>query len=103
MLTRGDLVSNAAALVSLWRFTPEDRLLQALPIYPLHGLFTTVVVAAPGLPLDEAHIVAALAGGLARFKQPKRGLFASELPRNAMGRVRKALLRARFSHLYEAD
>ncbi len=32
-------------------------------------------------------------GSLARFKQPKRVLFAAELPRNAMGKVQKALLR----------
>lgn len=43
--------------------------------------------------LDEAAILDAIAGGLARFKQPRRILFADALPRNAMGKVQKAKLR----------
>src|SRR5207253_960221 len=51
-----------------------------------------VVVAVPGAILDEAAVQAALAGRLARFKVPKRILFAAELPRNAMGKIEKAVL-----------
>ncbi len=40
MITHGNLVSNAEALVAIWRFTEADRLLHALPIYHTHGLFT---------------------------------------------------------------
>jgi malonyl-CoA/methylmalonyl-CoA synthetase len=40
MLTHRNLASNAKALADTWRFTPEDRLLHALPIYHTHGLFT---------------------------------------------------------------
>ncbi len=40
MLSHGNLASNALALVDLWRFTAEDRLLHALPVYHTHGLFT---------------------------------------------------------------
>jgi len=39
MLTRGNLASNAATLVDLWRFTQDDVLLHALPIFHIHGLF----------------------------------------------------------------
>jgi malonyl-CoA/methylmalonyl-CoA synthetase len=39
MLTRGNLASNAAALVDLWRFTSSDVLLHSLPIFHIHGLF----------------------------------------------------------------
>ena len=39
MLTRGNLASNAATLVQLWRFTGSDVLLHALPIFHIHGLF----------------------------------------------------------------
>ena len=39
MLTRANLASNAATLVELWRFTPSDVLLHALPIFHIHGLF----------------------------------------------------------------
>jgi len=48
MLTRGNLASNAASLVELWRFTSSDVLLHALPIFHIHGLFvaTNTVLAA---------------------------------------------------------
>ncbi len=42
MLTHGNLVSNGDALVDLWRFTPEDRLIHALPVFHVHGLFVAV-------------------------------------------------------------
>ncbi|AFK52779.1 malonate--CoA ligase [Tistrella mobilis] len=42
---------------------------------------------------DEAGVLAVTRDQLANFKQPKRVLFAAELPRNAMGKVQKNLLR----------
>ena len=39
MLSQGNLLSNALALVSAWRFTAADRLIHALPVYHTHGLF----------------------------------------------------------------
>jgi malonyl-CoA/methylmalonyl-CoA synthetase len=44
MLTHANLASNAAALMQAWRFTPEDELLHALPIYHTHGLFVATNV-----------------------------------------------------------
>ena len=61
---------------------------------------TAVVVPAGTPPLDEAGILAALEDRLARFKLPKRVLFAEELPRNTMGKVQKNLLRERYADLY---
>ncbi len=52
-----------------------------------------VVVREPGADLDESSIVGALTDRLAKFKQPKRVLFADELPRNTMGKVQKNVLR----------
>ena len=45
MLTHRALASNAATLVDLWRFTPKDVLIHALPIYHVHGLFVAYNVA----------------------------------------------------------
>jgi malonyl-CoA/methylmalonyl-CoA synthetase len=42
MLTHGNLLSNAETLVEAWGFTSGDRLLHALPIYHVHGLFVAV-------------------------------------------------------------
>ncbi len=39
MLTQGNLLSNAQALVKEWAFTADDVLLHALPIFHTHGLF----------------------------------------------------------------
>ncbi len=39
MLTQSNLLSNAHALVDGWRFTADDVLLHALPIFHAHGLF----------------------------------------------------------------
>jgi malonyl-CoA/methylmalonyl-CoA synthetase len=39
MLTHGNLAANTAALVGVWGFSADDRLLHALPIYHAHGLF----------------------------------------------------------------
>lgn len=39
MLSQDNLLSNAQVLVSEWRFTADDVLLHALPIFHTHGLF----------------------------------------------------------------
>jgi malonyl-CoA/methylmalonyl-CoA synthetase len=39
MLTHDNLVSNTLTLIEAWRFTAEDVLIHALPIYHTHGLF----------------------------------------------------------------
>ncbi|MEO4041592.1 malonyl-CoA synthase [Hoeflea sp. CAU 1731] len=39
MLTHDNLLSNAVSLVDAWRFTEDDILLHALPIFHTHGLF----------------------------------------------------------------
>ncbi|WP_420585892.1 malonate--CoA ligase [Ruegeria sp.] len=50
MLTQANLLSNAETLVQEWRFTRDDVLLHALPIFHTHGLFvaTNVVLASGG-------------------------------------------------------
>jgi len=39
MLTNANLASNGEVLIDFWRFTPDDRLIHALPIFHVHGLF----------------------------------------------------------------
>ena len=39
MLTHDNLASNSLSLVDYWRFTKNDVLIHALPIYHTHGLF----------------------------------------------------------------
>ena len=54
---------------------------------------TAVVVPKPGAQPTAEQIVGALKGEIASFKVPKRVYFVSELPRNAMGKVQKNVLR----------
>ena len=42
MLTHRNLLSNAQTLVQAWQFSPADRLLHALPIFHVHGLFVAI-------------------------------------------------------------
>jgi malonyl-CoA/methylmalonyl-CoA synthetase len=58
---------------------------------------TAVVVAQPDHRIDEAAVIGALKGEIATFKVPKRVHVVDELPRNAMGKVQKNVLRERFS------
>jgi malonyl-CoA/methylmalonyl-CoA synthetase len=57
---------------------------------------TAVVVPAEGHCIDERAVIATLKGEIATFKVPKRVHVVTELPRNAMGKVQKNVLRERF-------
>ena len=63
---------------------------------------TAVVVPDGSVDLDEAVVQAALAGELAKFKQPKRVYFVDELPRNTMGKVQKNQLRQDYAATFAA-
>ncbi len=61
---------------------------------------TAVVVTTGTAGLTEAGIIEALEQRLARFKLPKRVVFAEDLPRNTMGKVQKNMLRETYHGLY---
>jgi malonyl-CoA/methylmalonyl-CoA synthetase len=61
---------------------------------------TAALVLNKGATLGEAEILAALKDRLANFKQPKRVMVMEEIPRNAMGKVQKNVLRDHFRDLY---
>jgi malonyl-CoA/methylmalonyl-CoA synthetase len=69
--------------------------------HPDFGEAVTAVVVrqknAAGAALTEAGIVAAVKAELANFKVPKRVFLVDDLPRNAMGKVQKNLLRNEYS------
>ncbi|WP_298234999.1 malonyl-CoA synthase [uncultured Azohydromonas sp.] len=52
-----------------------------------------VVIPTPDAALDAAEIIGRLKAGIAGFKVPRQVFIAAELPRNAMGKVQKNLLR----------
>jgi malonyl-CoA/methylmalonyl-CoA synthetase len=59
---------------------------------------TAVVVPKAGHSVDERAVIDALRSEIAMFKVPKRVHVVAELPRNAMGKVQKNLLREQFGH-----
>jgi malonyl-CoA/methylmalonyl-CoA synthetase len=61
---------------------------------------TAVVVCDKGAGVDEASVLRGLDGRLAKFKMPKRVFVVDELPRNAMGKVQKNILRNTYSDIY---
>ena len=61
---------------------------------------TAVLVCDNGADIDEAMVLKALDGRLAKFKLPKRVIVVDELPRNAMGKVQKNILRDTYADLY---
>lgn len=55
-----------------------------------------LVIAKPGATLDTARILASLKATLANFKVPKHCVVVDALPRNAMGKVQKNVLRTQY-------
>ena len=60
-----------------------------------------VVVARGNAALDGDSLAASLKGKIANFKVPKRVFVVNDLPRNAMGKVQKNLLRQQHAQLYQ--
>jgi malonyl-CoA/methylmalonyl-CoA synthetase len=59
-----------------------------------------VVKPRPGAALDGAAIAASLKGEMANFKVPKRVWIVDDLPRNAMGKVQKNVLRDQYKDTF---
>jgi malonyl-CoA/methylmalonyl-CoA synthetase len=59
-----------------------------------------VVVPQPGAALDAGALIAQLKTQIAHFKVPKQAFVVSDLPRNAMGKVQKNLLREQHKGLF---
>jgi malonyl-CoA/methylmalonyl-CoA synthetase len=71
--------------------------------HPDFGETVVAVVRADDPSLGEDEVIGVLSESLARFKQPRRVIFLSELPRNAMGKVQKNLLRERYGSLFSKE
>ena len=74
----------------------EESAVVGVP-HPDFGEAVLAVVKGRG---DEAAMIARARERLAAFKTPKRVVFVDELPRNAMGKVQKALLRQTYAGLF---
>ena len=77
-------------------FFTGQRCAVRAPIGATSMLAATTATSAGHAP-TESEVIAALKGEIAGFKVPKRVHFVDELPRNAMGKVQKNVLRDRYS------
>ena len=65
------------------------------------GEGVVAVLVAEGKALEDSVITSALADKLARFKHPRRIYWKDDLPRNAMGKVQKNVLRDEYVDAYK--
>lgn len=63
---------------------------------------TAVVLPHTGSSITSQEVLDALAGKLAKYKQPKAVIFVDNFPRTATGKIQKHVLRARFSQHYDS-
>ncbi|APW42447.1 malonate--CoA ligase [Rhodoferax saidenbachensis] len=68
----------------------------AVPDADFGEVGVAVIVPLAGARVDPVQVIATLKATLANFKVPKRCEVVAELPRNAMGKVQKNLLRAQY-------
>ncbi|OJX70509.1 malonyl-CoA synthase [Magnetospirillum sp. 64-120] len=61
-----------------------------------------IIVPEKGRELSAAAMLADLKGRLANYKVPKQMVFVPELPRNAMGKVQKNVLRDTYAEMWKA-
>ncbi|MEM9014803.1 MAG: AMP-binding protein [Pseudomonadota bacterium] len=70
--------------------------------HPDMGEGVVAVLTPENEALDDALLVDAM-NGLAKFKRPRRFFWVDALPRNAMGKVQKQLLREEFASTFSED
>ena len=64
------------------------------------GEAVVAIIVASGEKPSEKHVMSLIQNKLAKFKQPKKLFFISELPRNAMGKVQKQVLRNNYKEFF---
>ena len=64
---------------------------------------TAVVVAESASALSETEVRESARERLAKYKLPKRVIFVDDLPRNAMGKVQKNVLRETYSDIFASS
>ena len=77
----------------------EESAVVGVPHPDFGEAVVAVVVPKPGASLDAGAMLAELKTDIANFKVPKRLHVIDQLPRNAMGKVQKNVLRERFKAL----
>ena len=75
----------------------EDIAVIGIPDETWGEVGCAVVIAKPGEAVKSADLIDYCEGKLARYKWPRKIIFADQFPRTALGKVRKTILRQRYS------
>ena len=78
----------------------EESAVIGVPHADFGEAVVAVLVPRAGATLDATACIAALKRRIAGFKVPKQAIVVDQLPRNAMGKVQKALLREQYRALF---
>jgi len=78
----------------------EESAVIGVPHHDFGEAVVAVLVPSTGASVDVAACIAALKQRIASFKVPKHAMVVDQLPRNAMGKVQKALLREQYQRLF---
>ena len=76
----------------------EESAVIGIPHKDFGEAVMAVVVPKLGAKLNSQAMIDALKSKIANFKVPKRVEIVKDLPRNAMGKVQKNVLRQQYSH-----
>jgi malonyl-CoA/methylmalonyl-CoA synthetase len=76
----------------------EESAVIGIPHKDFGEAVMALVVPKPGIKLNGQAMIDALKLKIANFKVPKRVEILESLPRNAMGKVQKNMLREQYSH-----
>ncbi len=76
----------------------EESAVIGIPHKDFGEAVMAVVVPKPGAKLNSQSMIDSLKSKIANFKVPKRVEIVNDLPRNAMGKVQKNVLRQQYSH-----
>lgn len=81
----------------------EESAVIGVPHLDFGEAVVAVLCLRPGQSSDPEVMIHTLKGELAGFKVPKAILFVDNLPRNTMGKVEKAVLRAAYARLFSTE
>jgi malonyl-CoA/methylmalonyl-CoA synthetase len=76
----------------------EESAVIGIPHKDFGEAVMALVVPKPGIKLNGQAMIDVLKSKIANFKVPKRVEILESLPRNAMGKVQKNILREQYSH-----
>ena len=78
----------------------DEAAVSGVPHADLGEGLVAVICVTPGDTVDADSVIEALKASLAGFKVPRQIYSVDELPRNAMGKVQKNILRERYAETF---